>query len=373
MDLVLFAVLPTVLVGISLWRIPAAIHAGRPARSLCLTVGSLGLSLFLTNQAIGGPIHHLVPNLPVLLRHLLTLVSATYLLDYLDAVHGRGGRDRLRPGLPLLTASAGAMATIFFFLLPRAATPRADDVIIQHLGDVRVDLYMAITYAYLGVSMMSGTRTFWRNRRSVPRGLARAGTMLLAAGCATGALYTGWRLIIMAAAHFGEPENAVTNVTGDALALVTLLLIAVGLIVAPLRTLVRYCRDQRNLWRMHPLWADIAEQFPHLLLGEKPRSRWRELFTLGDRSIDVAHAAFTIRDGFLSITPWAAPDAPRPTTAGTDALSEALWVRAALTRKTGGDGHQNVDLVLHEQQLRGPTAEIRWAAQVASHYTKASS
>ncbi|MEV7177830.1 MAB_1171c family putative transporter [Kitasatospora sp. NPDC093679] len=373
MDLLLFTVMPAALIGTALWRIPAAIHSGRAARSLCLTTGLLGLSLLCTNPAISGPIHHMVPNLPVLLRHLLTLASATYLLDYLDAVHADDARSRLRPGLPLLAASAAAMTAIFFLLLPRGATPKADDVITQHLGEIRTDLYMAITYAYLGLAMISGTRTFWHNRRSVPRGLARTGTTLLAAGCATGALYTAWRLIVMTLAHIGAPETPAIHQVGDILALITLVLIATGLTLPPLRTFARYCRDQRNLWRIHPLWADIAEQFPHLVLGERPRSRARELFTLGDRTIDVSHAAFTVRDGFLSLAPWAAPDATRAATVGADAMSEALWAKAALTRKAGNDNPAVPDIVLQDQQLRGPTAEIRWAAQVATYYSKATS
>ncbi|MFD5610532.1 MAB_1171c family putative transporter [Kitasatospora sp. NPDC127060] len=372
MHFILYTALPVALVGIALWRTPAALHSGRAARSLCLTIGTLGLALGVSHPSLQEPLHHALANSPVLFKHLLTIASCTWLLDYLYAVHGTGTGRRQRPSLPLLAGSGTAMALIFVFLLPRSQSPKFDDVITQHMNDAWVTVYLSILYAYLGMSMIRGTGTFWGARRAVPRGLARAGVVSLAVGCVLGTAYTAIRIASLIAAQGGIIQGDAAFRPADLLVSTSILLIVTGLVLPPLRALARYLRDQATLWRLHPLWSDIVDQFPQLVLGER-RSRLRELVTTGDRTIDVAHRAFVIRDGFLSLQPFAAPDAARSAAVGSDAAAQALWVRAAMKRHAAGEAAGSTDVIPEDQDLRAPRTEISWASTVARHYNKATS
>ncbi|MEV7123717.1 MAB_1171c family putative transporter [Kitasatospora griseola] len=365
---ILSTAVPAALIAIAAWRSPAAWRSDRAQRSLCLTIGLLGLALLLGGTLAGGLLHHAVPNVPVLLKHTFGIASAAALIDYLYAVHGHGPRGRLRPSLRLLVTAELALAVLFFTTLPRRAGGHYDDIVKQHLGDARLDLYLSVFYSYLGYSMFIGAAVFWRHLRSVPRGLARSGTALLAVGCSVGALYTAFRIGVLAAAHVAQTNIAVTDTVSYLLMVISILLIVTGLIMAPLRALARYVRHQQAIWHMHPLWADIVDQFPNLSFGGPRRSRLHELVTVGDRSIDVAHMAFVVRDGMLYLKPWGTPETTH-TTIGTDVRSEAQWVRTALLRKAAGETGPTTDESAHvERWLRGPSAEIRWAAEVARHY-----
>ncbi|MFJ2780271.1 MAB_1171c family putative transporter [Kitasatospora sp. NPDC087315] len=373
MNLILFGLLPVALIGQCLWRLPAAVRDGnRTSRSLSLSVGALGTALAAGGPAIdSGFLHHWVPGLPVLLRHLFGMGSIACLFDYLYAVHDASPR-RIRANFPLVGVAAAVMGVLFFTAVPRPATPYANDIIVQHFDDPWVTAYLAIFYTYLGASMLIGALVFLGGRRGVPKGLARTGVTSLALGCSLGVVYTLHRVMIMMGtiADLGYGYNAQVDALSDVIIVLSILLIVTGLVLAPMRALVRYVRDQYALWRIYPLWSDIADQFPHLVMGER-RSRWRELFTIGDRTIDVAHSAFTVRDGFLSLQPYAEPGTARSAAVGSDPGAEALWVRSALRRKAAGEteGPKQHD-ELAEQDLRAPEREIRWAMDVAAQYTR---
>ncbi|MER7707223.1 MAB_1171c family putative transporter [Kitasatospora sp. NPDC097605] len=374
MNLLLFGLLPAALIGVALWRLPAALaNRNRVSRSLALCIGALGVAL-LTNRPgfDAGALHDWVPGLPVLARHLAAMTSIAFLFDYLYAVYDADPR-RIRANFPLVATSAAFMAVLFFVAVPHPETATAADVIVQHYDDAGVCAYMAIFYGYLGASMLIGSMVFWRGRRGVPRGLARTGVSSLALGCTLGVVYTVHRISIVvgtiADRDFGY--NATVDALSDVIVAASILLILAGLIIAPMRSLVRYVRDQRAIWRIHPLWSDIADAFPHLVLGDR-RSRWREMFTAGDRTLDVAYMAFTVRDGTQSLAPYADPAAGHQAVrVGSDSVTEALWLRAALRRKADGEAgvEQQPDEVL-EQDLRAPEREIQWAAGVAAQYVK---
>ncbi|MFD4397221.1 MAB_1171c family putative transporter [Kitasatospora sp. NPDC058478] len=374
LSLVIRVVIPLSLIGISLWRLPAAVRSGRASRSLTLCVGALGLALLTSYTTIDdGPLHHAVHNLPVLLRHLIGMASIALLLDYLYLVHGSRVRGRLRPSFAVTAVAGAAMSVIFFVLLPRADTPDAAQVIVDHQGELWVTIYQSIFYAFLGTSMCAGTVVFWSARKAVPRGLLRAGVFSLAAGCVFGVLYTVLHVLIMAATTAGIAYTPAMDRLSDLTVSVSILLIIIGLAVSPVPVLVRYVRDQRAIWRMYPLWQALTGEFPSLVMGEW-RSRWRELFRTGDRTIDVAHMAFSCRDGMKALEPWADPAAVRPATIGADAVTDALWVRAAIYRKASGEASPaKPGTTFEEQDLRAPAREVEWAVAVAGEFGKASS
>ncbi|MFD7829375.1 DUF6545 domain-containing protein [Streptomyces sp. MJM8645] len=354
---VLYHFIPAALVVIALWRLPAAIRSGRAARSLCITIGTLGLAL--GTGAIKMQLHHAVTGSSVLAKHLLGIASIAFLLDYLYAVHGRGPRGRARPNLPLAAVAAATMTLLFFFALPRDPVPDPNFLLDIHQGEPPVVIYQAIFYAYLGTAMALGAKTFASARRAIPRGIVRAGVTFLTVGCALGALYVAERLPYTVLGT-GLAHNPMLDALFDGTVATSILLIIIGLILPPVRGLVRYVRDQHTMWVLHPLWSAVVTEFPNLNLGER-RSRLRELFVWGDRTIDVAHNAFAIRDAFLNLGIGAASQ---------DATTDAIMARAALRRHT-------VDVQISgrspiSQALRAPSSDIRWAKNVARAYNKTS-
>ncbi|MFE2723874.1 MAB_1171c family putative transporter [Kitasatospora sp. NPDC059327] len=352
---VIFLFIPATLVAISVWRLPAALRSGRTARSLCITIGTLGLALGV--GAVNVALNDIITGLPVLLRHLLGMSSIAYLLDYLYAVHGRGGRGRARANLPLAAAASVVMLLLFFLVLPREVTPDPEDLLTDHQGEPAVIAYQAIFYAYLGAAMALGAKTFGTARRAIPRGLVRAGVTSLTAGCALGTLYVVERLPYITIGGLGHNPNV--DLLFDLTVATSILLIIIGLVLPPVRGLSRYLRDQRAMWVLYPLWSALIGEFPNLNLGDQ-RSRVRGIFTTGDLTIDVAHRAFVIRDAFMNLGIGAASQDP---------TSEAIRARAALQQKAAGDLAVDVQLP-GSPELRAPSLDILWATNVARAYNK---
>ncbi|MER8103324.1 hypothetical protein [Kitasatospora sp. NPDC094016] len=360
--IILTIVIPTLLVAISLWRLPAAIRSGRAARSLCITIAALGLAMGVT--AVRDPLQDLVTGLPILTRHLLGLTSIAFLIDYLYAVHGRGLRGRLRPSFRLAASAAATMTGLFFFALPRDANVNPDDMLSPHFGEPAVITYMMIFYSYLGFSMALATRIFWSTRRALPRGLARTGVLSLATGCALGTMYVAERVYILSF-DIDDARLAQLNVLGDLTVAASILLIITGLCLPPLRGLARYLQDQHTLWVLHPLLGQVIDTFPNLQFGER-RSRVRELFVWGDRTLDTAYSAFAVRDAFLNLG----------VSGGQDATTDAIKARNALHRHAAhnllADAAVPDAPVPGSRELRAPSRDIRWAKNVARAYNKTS-
>ncbi|MFJ4863456.1 DUF6545 domain-containing protein [Streptomyces sp. NPDC088748] len=142
---------------------------------------------------------------------------------------------------------------------------------------------------------MQATVLFSSNRRHVSPGLLRIGVTCLAAAPANGVLYTLYRIYFVLRAGDstildadGDPVP-LTNPICELLPAVSVVLLVLGVSIPPTRALVRYFRHQYALWSLHPLWADLVTAVPYVVLGT-PTSLVRDLFTFGDRSLDVALA-----------------------------------------------------------------------------------
>lgn len=305
------------------------------------------------------------------------LVSNYCVVEYVIAVHGRGPRRARAAWLRLVCVVAAALALtvlfVFFFEHDPGAPPtRVTDA---HLGDPAVRLYEGIVYVCLGIATALSAKLFWSNRRSVPAGLLRAGVVCLAGGGAMGFVYILYRVVFLAHQESRPdiPGRGTPDALGEILPAISLLLIVVGVGLPPLRTLVRHVGDQYALWRLHPLWSDLLHAVPSVAFGPR-MSRTRDLFVAGDRTLDVAHRAFEIRDARLVLRDRsAATGAERHAEAAGEApvgggvptaRAEAEWLFS----------------VLHEEQDHGraaappladsrtPAEEVAWLLKVAAAY-----
>ncbi|MEU8513697.1 MAB_1171c family putative transporter [Kitasatospora sp. NPDC048722] len=367
------------------WRAPRAFRS--PAtRALWGTTAMMALAL-TTRPA---PVARLLedgtglPEVSVLIKHLLGIAAATCLLDYVVAIHGTPGTG-IRSTKVRHTAAAAAcvvmaVLSVFFFEHEQIGP----DGIDAHYADRPVQLYLTVYYLFFFASTLLASRLFWSNRLNVPRGLLRTGVRLMAASTGTGAVYVLYRVYYIAAhtvvAHdpaTGKPVPPYDPV-GELLPAAAAVLLVLGLAMPPLRTVSRYVRDQYAMWRLHPLWADLVAAAPQVVFGT-PAGRIRNLFALGDRSLDVAHRAFEIRDAALALrdglpssAPGAGVDSAGAAGAPGDlAHAEAAWLHAALHHHT--TGHPPASGMPPEPDHPGgatPQEEITWLLKVATAYRR---
>ncbi|MER6319368.1 MAB_1171c family putative transporter [Streptomyces sp. NPDC001581] len=370
--------LPALMWAMVIWRAPSAFGGTRASRFLWGFLAAIAVALTTRPPEVDHLIRSLTgsPDLSVLIKHLAALASNYCVVEYVIAVHGRGPRRAAAAWLRLLFVAAAALALtvlfVFFFEHDPGAPPtRVTDA---HLGDPAVRLYEGIVYVYLGTATALSAKLFWSNRRSVPAGLLRAGVVCMAGGGAMGFVYTLYRVVFLAGQESRPdvPGRGTPDALGEILPAMSLLLIVVGVGLPPLRTLVRYVGDQYALWRLHPLWSDLLHAVPSVAFG--PRiGRTRDLFVAGDRTLDVAHRAFEIRDACLVLRDRsAATGAERPAEAADEApgggvptaRAEAEWLFSAL--------HEEPDhgraAAPPPADSRTPAEEVAWLLKVAAAY-----
>ncbi|MEV7187451.1 MAB_1171c family putative transporter [Kitasatospora sp. NPDC093102] len=371
-------VLPALLWTLTIWRAPSTLGGSRPARYLWGFIASMAVVVSTIHPEVERFVRVCTgsPDVVILLKHLFGLAAYYFTLEYVIAVHGRRPRrktaERLR--IVLLVAAALALTALFVLCFEHDPGVEARMVTDAHLGDPSVKLYEGIVYAYLGSSTALSAKLFWSNRRSVPRGLLRAGLLSMAAGCGVGFVYTLYRVCFLAGRERSpSSEGAPVDLPSQYLPVAAIFLVVVGLALSPLLTAVRYVEDQWALWRLYPLWSDLMEAAPTVAFGPRV-GRARDLFTLGDRTLDVAHRAFEIRDAALVLRDRAiATGAGRSDTADAPhddvdarARTEAAWLFAALhpDRRAGA-----ADTLPGPPGARTPGEEVAWLLKVAAAYT----
>ncbi|MBT2477743.1 MAB_1171c family putative transporter [Streptomyces sp. ISL-94] len=371
--------MPVLAWSVVIWRAPSAFTT-RANRALWATFVAAAVGLSTRPPWIARVLETItgIGDVTLLIKHLAGVVAASFLLDYVHAIHRRPHQARASRLRLMFTGAAMVVLTLLFiFVLPHDFTGAYG--IDAHYGHPGVQLYLAVFYAVYAVSTLQATVLFWSNRGNVPPGALRAGVTCLAAATANGLLYTLYRIYFVLregdSTTFDAEGNPVplTDPICELLPAVSVVLLVLGVSIPPTRALLRYFRDQYALWRLHPLWADLVTAVPHVVLGS-PSSRVRDLFTPGDRSLDVAHRAFAIRDAALALrddTPSAPPASSGPDT-GTDedpARTEAQWLRAAVQQRAQNLPAPALPATLHRTTGgRTPREEIAWLLRVAAAY-----
>lgn len=380
--------MPVLAWSVVVWRTPSA-FSSRANRALWATFvsGAVGLStrppwIEETIEKATG-----IGDVTLLIKHLAGIAAASFLLDYVHAIHKRPDPERAsRLRLIFTGAAMAVLSVLFVFFLPHDFTGAYG--IDAHYGDPGVQLYLGVFYLVYAVVSVQATVLFWSNRRSVPPGLLRAGVTCLAAATANGVLYTLYRGYFILregdSTTFDADGNPVplTDPICELLPAVSVVLLVLGVSIPPTRTLLRYLGDQYALWRLYPLWVDLVTAVPHVVLGT-PTSRIQDLLTPGDRSLDVAHRAFAIRDAALVLRddsqgqplPAEAQDPVRdedPARTVNPARTEAQWLRAAVNQRARNLPAPPPPAVLDRTTGgRTPREEIAWLLNVAAFYAKA--
>ncbi|MEU4583054.1 MAB_1171c family putative transporter [Kitasatospora aureofaciens] len=374
--------MPTLIWAVVLWRAPSAFTT-RANRALWAAFAAIALGLScrpaFIERALGDVTG--IRDVTQLLKHLAGVAAAYFLLEYVQAVRRRPDRPGAARARLLLTVAAGlALTLLFVFALPHDADGAFG--IDAHFGEPGVKVYLCVFDTVFALASARATVLFWSNREAVPPGALRAGLTCLAASGATGLTYAlyRYRFILTSgnATEFDADGKPVPlqDTLSEVLPALMLVLLVLGVTVPPARTLVGYLRDQYALWRLHPLWADVVAAVPQVVLGT-PSSRLRDLLAVRDRSVELAHRAFAIRDAALVLredapVPGAgsAPGAASTVAADEDlARVEARWLRTAVRHRA-----RHLPAPAPPSALaattggRTPREEIAWMLTVAAAY-----
>ncbi|MFD4950467.1 MAB_1171c family putative transporter [Streptomyces sp. NPDC058451] len=354
---------------VALWRLPSIRHSHKQ-RSLALTLAALAAAMTFevpqvrdaVNAAVGADVR-----LPPLLKHLLGVTSAAYLLDFVIAVvrpQGLAGRTRLVAAgvtLPLMLA---------FYALANW-TPGGPIRLGEGRGALFPILYMAVFTLYIGIAMVVATWLFLGGVRHSRALLGKAGLGLLGLGTLLGSMYALQRIVFVTV-HLSTGTNYpdLENLLSTTFKQSAILSIALGVCLPPLSVAVDYVAAWSTLRRLRPLWAQLAEAAPYVVLASSVRRR-RIPFRLERCVIEIEDACLALRE-YVSVDVYAraqkfvrqeAVDAQ-----GSDAVAEACWLRIAVQRARSGERLRGVEYPPLGVTGRDRASELSWLRTVARAY-----
>ncbi|MEV7217659.1 MAB_1171c family putative transporter [Kitasatospora cineracea] len=373
--------MPVLAWSIVLWRAPSAFST--PARrALWGVFVALAVGITVRFPAVDRALADLsgVRDVTQLVKHLAGVAAAYFLLEYIQDVRGRAERPgAARDRLLLAVAAAVLLGLLFFLVLPHDYDGAFG--IDAHYGETGVRVYLGVFYAVLAVVALRAVALFWANRQSVEGRALRAGVTCLAAASGTGAVYVLYRILFVLRSGNATRLDAagkpvpITDTASELLPAVAIVLLVLGVSLPRAWALADYLRDQNALRRLHPLWWDVAAVVPQVVLGT-PRGPLRDLLKAGDRSLDLTHRVFAVRDAILILREDTADDDPAPADGGPvgpadgeeRARAEARWLRSALENRAAGRPAPAASGLPVGSGGRTPHEEIAWMLRVADAY-----
>ncbi|MBN3932977.1 hypothetical protein IQ279_25785 [Streptomyces verrucosisporus] len=366
--------IPTIVAGalwlVALWRLPSIRHS-RKQRSLALTFVCLAAAMTLevpeakaaVNDAAGAGMR-----LPPLLKHLLGVASAAYLLDFVIAV--------VRPqGLARRTRLAAVGVTFPLMLAFYALanwTPGGPVRLGEGEGAVFPVLYTAVFTLYIGVAMIVATWLFLGGVRHSRTLLGKAGLGFLGLGTLLGSLYALQRVVFVTihlSTGTGHPE--LEDLLSTTLKQTAILSISLGVCLPPLSVAVDHARDWNTLRRLQPLWEHLTEAAPHVVLSA-PIPRWRVPFRLERCVIEIEDACLALREYVSADLHERARSFAEQRSVEedeADAVAEACWLRAAAHFSRDGRRLEGTEHPPLGVTGRDRTSELVWLRAVSRAYT----
>ncbi|MFD4574971.1 MAB_1171c family putative transporter [Streptomyces sp. NPDC058417] len=364
---------PTIIAGIlwlvALWRLPAIRHSHKQ-RSLALTLVALAAALTfevpqvkeMVDAAVGAE-----ARLSPLLKHLLGVTSAAYLLDFVIAVvrpQGLARRTRL-------VAAGVTLPLMLTFYALANWTPGGPVRLGEGRGALFPVLYMAVFTLYIGIAMVVATWLFLGGVRHSRTFLGKAGLGFLGLGTLLGSLYAVQRIVfvtIQLSSGIQYPDLA--NSLSTTLKQATVLSVAVGVCLPPLSVAVEYIAAAITLHKLRPLWIQLTEAAPHVVLATSVRRR-RIPFRLERCVIEIEDACLALReyvsvDLYTSAQDFVLHRAVHPQHA--DAVAEACWLRVAVQSSRNGERLRGVEYPPLGVTGRDRESELSWLRLLSRAY-----
>lgn len=324
--------------AVTVWRAPSAVRTVKQ-RALWTAFAALTFSMTLR---LPGVMHALddwaeVHNLSTLIKHLLGMIAAGAVVDFVVAIvrpeTSRRPRARHYAALTAMTA----MTVLFAFFVPRRH--EVTDFFKENAGNGWATVYYLVFVVYLGIAMATATWLFWGSARHASARWLRIGVRLMGLGTAVGVLYSLVRSGYMTSRLAGLTDStsaiAVDNAT-DALKYMAIGFILVGSSIPAFGVAWRTVQDGRHYRQLKPLWQDLTAVTPDIVLKtgllRSPRLRlYRRVIEIRDAALALdAYSADDIRERARTAARGAGFDAT------TSPAAEALWMRAAREGKARG-------------------------------------
>ncbi|MFF8918963.1 MAB_1171c family putative transporter [Streptomyces sp. NPDC015032] len=354
---------------VTLWRLPSIRHSHKQ-RSLALTLAALAAAMTLEVPEIKAAIndHVGVTGVPPLLKHLLGVTSAAYLLDFVIAVvrpQGLARRTRI-------TAIGTTLPLMLAFYALANWMPGGAVRVGEGKRAIYPVLYMAVFTLYIGVAMIVATWLFLGGVRHSRTLLGKAGLGLLGLGTMLGSLYALQRIgFVTVQLSTGAENPELEDLLSTNLKQLAILSIALGVCLPPLSVAVEYVASWNTLRRLQPLWRQLTEAAPYVVLSASIAKR-RVPFRLERCVIEIEDAGLALRE-YVSVElhERARSFAQRSGMHGAeiDVVAEASWLSVAARTAPTGVQLKGVTYPPLGVTGRGRSSEIAWLRAVSRAYS----
>ncbi|WP_432104090.1 MAB_1171c family putative transporter [Streptomyces sp. bgisy091] len=354
---------------VALWRLPSIRHSHKQ-RSLALTLVALAAAMTFEVPQVKEAVDAVVGaevRLAPLLKQLLGVTSAAYLLDFVIAV--------VRPqGLARRTRLIAAGVTLPFMLIFYALAnwmPGGPVRLGEGRGALFPVLYMTVFTLYIGIAMVVSTWLFLGGIRHSRTLLGKAGLGFLGLGTLLGSLYAFQRIaFVTIQLSSGTEYPDLMNLLSTTLKQATVLSVAVGVCLPPLSVATEYVAAWFTLRKLRPLWVQLTEAAPYVVLATSVR-RSRVPFRLERCVIEIEDACLALReyvsaDTYTSAQQFVLPQAGNAQNA--DAVIEACWLRVAVQSARNRERLRGVEYPPLGVTGRDKVSELSWLRDVARAY-----
>lgn len=285
-------------------RAPSALRV-RDRRPLCLALLAFAVALTVDIPAVYVRVDSWfgVPNVADLIEHCFAMLGVFAMLVTLRGLVGRG--DSLwwtRTRIAVLVAAVAASAGLFL----AARLPVESANFTDRYGHLPlIAAYWSITVAYFGVVLIELAQVAVTRSGRARRMTLRLGLRMVGAGVALGVVYSAIKIVELVVDE-DSPAGAVRQVADrlDPMVLASgVAVVGVGLLLPAAETTWRHAwrsgRERLALLRLRPLWLDLTEAMPEVVLGERP-SLWADLCG-GNVSFRLYRRVIEIRDVVLEV------------------------------------------------------------------------
>lgn len=220
------------------------------------------------------------PNFAEAVKNVAIVIAAVFNVLMFFSITKEAGLTRRRVVKHLGVAAAVSAVSVVLFLVADP-TGSYDDFTYRTAGLPWIAESRMVATLYAGVVLASVTRLCFVS----PRGSMRSGRgfSVLGTGTAVMVLYCFARLGFFVSARAGSPSNLVYDV-GSVLATVGLFLIAVGVLLTPIK---EWLLSWREIRRLDPLWRAVRRHEPSVAVPS----------SLGGATGKVEHRVVQIEDG----------------------------------------------------------------------------
>ncbi|MFF2007557.1 MAB_1171c family putative transporter [Streptomyces sp. NPDC058195] len=388
----LIAVLMT---AVALWRMPSALwgdEEDKRRRALWGCYAGFAAALWTKTRAVRIALNDsAVTDLAVLIKHYTATIAILAILSYIVAIYGRypdagavPRHVRFARAIQQVAAKASIatliLLTVLFFTVVDRSVP-SDRFVSDHAGQWGATLYMSVFYLYLGAA--SAVCAYQWALATAGAGMRhlRVGLGMMTFAMVIGVGYTVSRTLFLWVSVIDTPSESFALRFDEVTEAAQLVLFAFFAVGASIPALSRG-RRRAKLWRaqvqLHGLWRELMVAFPEQPF-DPPASLPREITRFGtpadlrvDRwAADIADAVEKLRhyvpDTLLPAAKAAAAadGVTEPDRAGP--LTEAYWIKAALTARNNG-APATTAAAVEAQHATDQDGEVTWLVQVAAAY-----